>query len=37
MPERRETILLNVGPTSEGLIPEASVQRLKEIGDERPE
>lgn len=24
--------LLNVGPTSEGLIPEASVQRLKEIG-----
>jgi len=25
--------LLNVGPTSEGLIPEASVERLKEIGD----
>jgi alpha-L-fucosidase len=24
--------LLNVGPTSEGLIPEASVQRLKEVG-----
>jgi len=24
--------LLNVGPTSEGLIPEASVERLKEIG-----
>ena len=24
--------LLNVGPTAEGLIPEASVQRLKEIG-----
>jgi len=25
--------LLNVGPTSEGLIPAASVERLKEIGD----
>jgi alpha-L-fucosidase len=25
--------LLNVGPTGEGLIPEASVQRLKEAGD----
>jgi alpha-L-fucosidase len=25
--------LLNVGPTGEGLIPEASVQRLKEVGD----
>lgn len=25
--------LLNVGPTSEGLIPEASIQRLKEVGD----
>jgi alpha-L-fucosidase len=25
--------LLNVGPTSEGLIPEASVERLKEIGE----
>jgi alpha-L-fucosidase len=25
--------LLNVGPTSEGLIPEPSVERLKEIGD----
>ena len=25
--------LLNVGPTSEGLIPEASVERLKEMGD----
>lgn len=25
--------LLNVGPTGEGLIPEASVERLKEIGD----
>ncbi len=24
--------LLNVGPTSEGLIPEASIQRLKDIG-----
>lgn len=24
--------LLNVGPTSEGLIPDASIQRLKEIG-----
>jgi alpha-L-fucosidase len=24
--------LLNVGPTSEGLIPEASVERLKEVG-----
>ncbi len=24
--------LLNVGPTSEGLIPEASVERLQEIG-----
>jgi alpha-L-fucosidase len=24
--------LLNVGPTSEGLIPEASVQRLREVG-----
>jgi len=25
--------LLNVGPTSEGLIPAPSVERLKEIGD----
>jgi len=25
--------LLNVGPTSEGLIPEASLERLKQIGD----
>ncbi|HZI31647.1 MAG TPA: alpha-L-fucosidase, partial [Candidatus Binatia bacterium] len=25
--------LLNVGPTGEGLIPEASIERLKEIGD----
>ncbi len=25
-------LLLNVGPTAEGLIPEASVERLKEIG-----
>ncbi len=25
--------LLNVGPTAEGLIPEASVERLKEMGD----
>jgi alpha-L-fucosidase len=25
--------LLNVGPTAEGLFPEASVQRLREIGD----
>jgi alpha-L-fucosidase len=25
--------LLNVGPTGEGLIPEASIQRLKEVGD----
>jgi alpha-L-fucosidase len=25
--------LLNVGPTSEGLIPEPSVERLKEMGD----
>lgn len=25
--------LLNVGPTGEGLIPDASVERLKEIGD----
>lgn len=25
--------LLNVGPTSEGLIPEASVERLKEMGE----
>ncbi len=25
--------LLNVGPTSEGLIPEPSIERLKEIGD----
>lgn len=25
--------LLNVGPTSEGLFPDASLQRLKEIGD----
>ena len=25
--------LLNVGPTAEGLIPEASVQRLKEMGE----
>jgi alpha-L-fucosidase len=25
--------LLNVGPTSEGLIPEASIERLKEMGE----
>jgi alpha-L-fucosidase len=25
--------LLNVGPTSEGVIPEPSVERLKQIGD----
>ena len=25
--------LLNVGPTGEGLIPDASIQRLKEVGD----
>jgi alpha-L-fucosidase len=25
--------LLNVGPTGEGLIPEASIERLKEVGD----
>jgi alpha-L-fucosidase len=25
--------LLNVGPTAEGIIPEASVERLKEVGD----
>jgi alpha-L-fucosidase len=26
-------LLLNIGPTSEGLIPDASVKRLKEMGD----
>src|SRR6202034_199286 len=25
--------LLNIGPTSEGVFPDASIERLKEIGD----